>query len=255
MVLTVNIENTIITFGVFDDDRLSFSASIAASPNATEFEYAASFQQILTLSHIPLIKIDGIILASVVPMLTPKLKQACRLLFHTEPLLVSAGVKTGLNLKVSTATLGTDFVCAAACAVREYKTPSVIVSLGTATTFSAIDGNGVFCGTAIAAGVQVSLEALHQCAAQLPQASIEPPQAVIGTNTAASMRSGLIYGTASMIDGMCARFAAQLSGLPVFLATGQHAQDIIPYCDTPFVSDPHLVLKGLYYIYLKNKKQ
>lgn len=252
MVLTIYIENTIVTFGVFDDDRLCYAASIAAQPNASEYEYAGSLKQILSLQATPLSEIDGAMIASVVPMLTQKLKQAVFLLLGIEAGIVGAGVKTGLNLKVSTATLGADFVCAAVCAVAEYTAPCVIVSMGTATTFSAIDPRGVFCGTAITAGVGVCLQALHQSAAQLPQISMEAPASVIGTNTVFSMQSGLVYGTAAMVDGMCRKYEIQLGQSPCFLATGQYADVIVPHCETRFVKDPYLVLKGLYRIYQKN---
>lgn len=257
MVLAVSIENTVISFGVFEDDGTLFrSASIASQPHATGDEYAAAIRQILSLYHLEPDSISGAALASVVPALTPKLKAAVQLLCPmAECLVVSAGVKTGLNLKVSTATLGSDFVCAAVCAMEEFEPPCVIVSLGTATTFAAIDQGGVFRGTAITAGVEVSSEALHRCAAQLPQTGLEAPQALIGTNTAAALRSGLVYGTASMIDGMCARFQDQLEGDASFLITGQYAGEILPYCHTRFIPVPDLVLKGLYYLYRKNAKQ
>lgn len=255
MILTINIENTIISLGVFDDDSICFSASIATQQNKTEFQYATSFQQVLSLYHINSNEIKGVMIASVVPILTPKVKLACELLFSTDVLVVSAGIKTGLNLKVSTATLGADFVCSAVCAINKYQTPCIITALGTATTFCAIDKNNVFCGTSIAAGIQISLEALRKSAAQLPQIGIEKPRSILGTNTVSSMQSGLIYGTASMIDGMCKRFSKQLKETPCYLATGQYAQNIVPFCDTPFVTDCDLVLKGLYYIFMKNKKQ
>ena len=257
MILAVSIENTVISFGAFEEDgTLACSASIAARPRATADEYAAALGQILSLRGLGAGAFSGAAFSSVVPALTPVLKAAVGLLFPgAECMVVSAGVKTGLNLKVSTATLGSDFVCAAVCALEEFSPPCVIVSLGTATTFAVIDRGGVFRGTAISAGVEISAAALHQSAAQLPQIGLEPPQALIGTNTAAALRSGLVYGTASMIDGMCARFQDELDGPAVFLMTGQSAPAILPYCRTPFSHQPDLVLRGLCSLYRKNQKQ
>lgn len=253
MVFTVNIENTVISTGVFDDDRLLFSASIATQPNTTAYEYAVCLKQILSLKNIKLDMVCGSIIASVVPGLTATMKEALSLLFDCPVIILSAGVKTGLNLRVNSGTLGTDFVSSAVCAIREYSAPCVIVSLGTATTFAAIDRDDVFLGTSIAAGVKTSSDALHDKAAQLPQISIDSPGALIGTNTAASMKSGLIYGTACMLDGMCRQYAEVLGEGTSFLATGQYADQVIPYCSTPFTVDPHLILKGLNYIYQRNQ--
>jgi type III pantothenate kinase len=253
MIFAVNIENTIISLGMFDDDRMLFSASIATQLNNTAYEYAVCLKQILSLKQFDANSVTGSIIASVVPSLTQTMKDALSILWNGPVLVLSAGIKTGLNLKVHSGTLGADFVSAAVCAGKEYPLPCVIVSLATATTFAAIDRNGTFLGTSIAAGIKISCDALHSKAAQLPQISMDAPGNLIGTNTATSMKSGLIYGTACMLDGMCKRYQDILGEDTTFLATGPYTGQVIPYCTTSFIIDEHLVLKGLNYIYQKNQ--
>lgn len=253
MVFALNIGNTIITLGGFEEDCISFTASISTRKTATAYEYANSIVQILSLHGVAPGQVEGAIVSSVVPMLTAVLKQSLELLCQCRVLVVSAGVKTGLNIKVSQSTnLGTDFVCNAVSAVKYHPLPCAVFSLGTATTVCAIDQKGQLLGTSIMAGVQTSLEGLCDRAVRLPQISLEAPNSLIGTNTFDSMQSGFIFGTASMIDGMGKRYAQILGENTTFVITGQYAKSILPYCENTYVYDEHLLLKGLYVIYRKN---
>lgn len=255
MLFTANIGNTGIAFGVFDGDSLLFSASIANRPNATKSEYAVTLSQVLRLHGTEPEQLDDAVLSSVVPMMTPVLKQALALLTGREPLVVSAGVKTGLNLKVNAGGLGSDFVCAAVCAAAEYPLPCIIISFGTATTFAAMDENGVFLGTSIACGVQSALNALDLYAAQLPLVGADKPRHLIAGTTVSALHSGSIFGTAAMTDGMCRRFEQELGAPMTKIATGRFAEQIIPYCEEDYILDTSLLLKGLKRIYGKNKKR
>lgn len=255
MILAVNIGNSTINLGGFQGEQLCFRFSVSTRPKATAFEYAGSFAQGVSFCGKPVGECSGAVIASVVPILTGEVKKAVELAFGCEALVVSPGVKTGLNIKVNNAlNLGTDLVCAAVAASRLYPHPCVIFSLGTATTLTALDATGSLLGTSIMAGVQISLEALREHAACLPQISLQAPSSLIGIHTVDSMKSGLIYGTASMLDGMGKRYAEQLGEDTVFIATGRYASEIIPYCESSFILDEDLLLKGLNLIYHKNVK-
>ena len=253
MLLAVDIGNTNITLGGFEGGELAFVARIATVSAATEDEYAASIMNIFSLRGIPRERIDGVIIASVVPPLNTVMRQAIELLFGIKPLLVGPGVRTGVSIHCDTpSTVGADIIAAAAAAGRLYGAPALIVDMGTATKIIAVDGSGAFIGVSIIPGVTMGLDALSSGTAQLPRVSLEPPSSVIGKNTADCMRSGAIYGNAAMIDGMIERIRAELGyDAPVY-ATGGLASMILPYCRTEITLDSHLVLKGLNLIYQKN---
>lgn len=255
MVLTVNIGNTVISVGGFKEDHICFTASIETRKKASSFEYANSFLQLFSLFGVKREDFQGAALSSVVPVLTETLKDALNLILKREVLVVSSGVKTGLNIRGNrNVNLGTDLVCTAVGALKKYSAPCVIVSFGTATTFIALDQKGAFLGTAIAPGIQTSLEALREKAARLPEIELNTPNDLIGTDTAQSMRSGIFFGTACMCDGMCTRFSQLLGGNTTFVATGRYAKKVLPLCRETFEYDEYLLLKGLNQIYHKNKK-
>ena len=255
MVLTVNIGNTMISIGVFKEDRICFTAAIETRKRATSFEYANSFLQLFSLFSIKTEDIEGTVLSSVVPVLTEPVKEAFRLILKGKVLVVSAGVKTGLNIRGNrNVNLGSDLVCTAVGALREQQMPCVIVSFGTATTFMALDKTGTLLGTSIAAGIQTSLEALREKSARLPEIELDSSGELVGSDTAQSMKSGIFYGAACMCDGMCGRFAEYLGGDVTFVATGKYAEKILPLCERNYVYDEYLLLKGLNHIYRRNRK-
>ena len=171
--------------------------------------------------------------------------------------VVSSGIKTGLNIKLDNpGVVGADLVCGAVAAKRRYPMPCIIFDLGTATTISALDASGAFLGGSIFPGVQVSLHALSTATAQLPH--IDPDafhDVIIGTNTIDSMRSGVILGNASMMDGMIERYRSVLGQEATVVATGGMAELILPYCKTEgIVLDTDLLSDGLYMLYKLNSK-
>lgn len=256
MRLAVKIGNSRISIGGFEGDcgNLVFSASIETRKKATAYEYANSFTQILSLHHVSRQQLEGGIICSVVPLLTTEMKKALQLICRGSVLIVSSGTKTGLNIRKHNGNLGADFVCMAVAAVRQYPLPGIVVSLGTATTFSAIDREGCFLGTSITAGIQTALTALWEYTAKLSEIEIEPPseKRIYGTTTADSMKSGLIYGTASLVDGMCRRYQRELGEQSSIIITGEYAEVILPYCETDYYYDKDLLLRGMDFIYCKN---
>ena len=150
--------------------------------------------------------------------------------------------------------VGADLVCAAAAVAELYSTPALVVDMGTATKLSVIDENGAFRGVSIGPGVQMGMAALSGGTAQLPQISLDAPKTVIGRNTVECMQSGVVYGNACLIDGMAQRIEEEFGMTLNRIATGGIAKFIIPHCRLDFTVDNDLILKGLYYIFEKNKK-
>ncbi|MFA7637560.1 MAG: type III pantothenate kinase, partial [Monoglobales bacterium] len=142
-------------------------------------------------------------------------------------------------------------VCSAAAVHKLYETPALVLDMGTATKMSVVDSSGAFLGVSIIPGVQISLHALAGMTAQLPQISLDAPKSVIGRNTVDSMQSGVVFGNASLIDGMIGKIKKEFGDLAI-VATGGLAASIVPYCEEKMILDENLILKGLYTIYKKN---
>ncbi len=252
MILAVDIGNTNIVIGGFEQDKLKFVSRISTDKKLMKDQYKVQFNQILQLYGHDKSEFTGAIISSVVPPLLPTVKGAVAELLKCEVTTVSPGTKTGLNIKIDNpAVLGSDLVCAAVGAIKNYEYPCIIVDLGTATKFSAIDKNASFIGASILPGISISLDALSEKTAQLPHINFSDTSVVIGKNTVESMKSGIVFGTASMIDGMIDRFIKEMGECSV-VATGGFAKSIIPYCSHDIKVDEDLILLGLYEIYRKS---
>lgn len=256
MVLAVDIGNTNVKIGAWDDYSLVFVGKLQTNTLKTQDEYAVNLLDILRLNDCNSSQFDGAIISSVVPQLSQTFRAAVSAVIRTQRVfLVGPGIKTGLNIKIDNpATLGADMVCCAVSAAEKYPMPCIIVSMGTATAIFALDGNAAFLGGAVAPGVAVSLEALSRHTAQLPHIGLDEPGDVIGTNTVDCMKSGSIYGAAAMLDGMLARMKEQLGGSATVVATGGIAQYIVRHCREEIIMDDSMVLDGLRIIYGKNVK-
>ena len=254
MVLTVDIGNSNINFGVFLGEEIKFVARIATDTAKTEFEYAGAIANALSIYGIDKSEINGAIISSVVPPLNSAMKNAIRLLYNTEAILVGPGVKTGINIHCDNpSSVGADIICACVASHYIYGSPSLVVDMGTATKMMVVNDKGTFIGVSIIPGVRVGLDALANRTAQLPMVSLEAPKNVIGKNTADCMRSGVIFGNASMVDGMIDRICDEYgAALPVY-ATGGLGSVITPHCKHKITYDEFLVLKGLHIIYQKNQ--
>ena len=182
--------------------------------------------------------------------------EALRLTLGKEPLLVGPGVKTGLNiLSDNPASLGSDLVVNAVAAIAEYPVPLIAIDLDTATTLLAVNQKKCFVGSIIAPGVSISARALAESCDQLPQITIEPPRDLIGRNTVDCMKSGVVFGIASMLDGMVERMEQELGGDCHVVVTGPMAEVIVPHCKRKMTVDSMLLLKGLRRIYEKNNRK
>lgn len=254
MLLAIDVGNTNIVLGCFDGSQIIFQERISTNQSATDLEYAVGIKTALEMHGIGREKVDDTIISSVVPSVTGTLRTAVKKYFGKEPLIVGPGIRTGLSIVIDNpAQLGSDLVVAAVAGIQEYPVPLILIDMGTATTLSVIDGKKRFLGGPIMTGVAVSMEALASRASQLPKIGLEPPKKVIGSNTIDSMKSGLLYGNASAIDGLIDRIEEELGEHCTVVATGGLSSVIVPLCRHQIRLDSDLLLRGLYLIYEKNK--
>lgn len=253
MLLSVDIGNTNISMGVFDGNNLVLNCHIATERQKTEDQYAIEFTDIFNLYKLDPNHITGGIISSVVPEITSAVKRAIGKLITGNVICVGPGVKTGLKILIDNpAQLGADLAAGAVGAVAEYPLPAFIVDLGTATKICVVDENKNFRGCLIAPGVEVSLKALTDTSSLLPTISLEAPKKVCGTNTLESMQSGVILGTASMIDGLIDKLSEEIGQPKSIIATGGLSYFLPKVCSHTMTRDKNLILKGLKTIYEKN---
>lgn len=255
MLLALDMGNTNIKIGVFKGDKLLMESRLATNYNKTEDQYAIQLLDILRLYGVDNKGFEGAVMSSVVPPLTNTISRAIEKVTGVTPMIVSPGIKTGIDIRIDNpAQLGADLLVGAVAAVAQYGAPCIIWDLGTATTVSVVDDERHFRGGAIMAGVGVSIEALVSRASQLPKISLEALRYVVGTNTIASMQSGAVYGTASMIDGMSDRITEELGCEAAVVITGGLGREIASCCRRKVIYDDNLLLNGLRIVYNKNKK-
>ena len=256
MTLAVNIGNTNIVIGGFVQNEFQFIERISTNRQATTLEFSVSIRTILQLHDVDASAIDGAILSSVVPSLTTVLSHAVQKTVQVTPLVVSPGIKTGLSICVDhPEQVGSDRVVDAVAAAAAYPLPVLVIDMGTATTCSVIDAQHRFLGGIIMAGMQTSLDALVTRTSQLPKISFDPPKQMIGTNTIDCIKSGLLYGTASCLDGIITRTEEALGTPVTTVITGGLAHLVLPYCKQTLHYDPDLLLNGLILLYQANRKQ
>lgn len=253
MLLTVDIGNSYIALGVYDGDRLVLVSDIVTDSKKSVDQYAVEIGNIMGLYEFLPTRIDGGIICSVVPELTEVISESVKKLCGVECLVVGPGVKSGININIENpAQLGADTVAEAVAAAANFPAPCIICDLGTATVLGVIDKNKSFIGAIIAAGVGQTAEAFSRNTALLPHVSIDIPKRLIGKNTVNSVQSGLIYGTAAMIDGLLERIECELGEKATVVATGRMTERIIPYCTHSVTISDYLLFEGLRLIYMKN---
>lgn len=254
MILAIDIGNSNVVVGCFEGEDILMVERLATNRNATALEYAVLIKTILDLNGFSHKGFEGGIVSSVVPMVTNAMKDAVTKLIGKPPLVIGPGLKTGLKIRIDNAAqLGSDRVTDAVAAVEQYPCPLIIIDMGTATTISVVDPDKNFIGGIIMPGLRISAEALAGRASQLPQISLDPPKKAIGRNTVDCMRSGIILGCASTIDGLIGRIEEELGYPCTVITTGGHAKIVAPYCKRQVIVDDQLLLKGLRYIYQKNQ--
>lgn len=254
MLLAVDIGNTNVTLGVFNGEHLGASWRLSTDPRRLPDEYALQLSELLPMKGIALGDIDAVAVCSVVPPLTPVFEEASRTLFGVEPLIVGAGVRTGVRIRYdSPHDVGADRVVDAAAAYHIHGGPAIVVDFGTATVFDAISADGAYLGGAIAPGLSVAAESLYQSTSMLRRVEMTAPDTAIGTNTVHSMQSGLVLGYAGLVEAMVRRFREELGdpGATV-IGTGGLAEVMARETQVFDVIDQELTLRGLAYIFELN---
>lgn len=255
MLLAIDIGNTNIVIGCIRDDEIVFKARIATDRTRTSDQYGVEIKNMVEAYGVQLKDIDDCIISSVVPPVFNSVKTGVIKVIGKQPMVVGPGLKTGLNIHMDVpGQVGSDRIVIAVAALAEYEAPLVLMDLGTATTIEVVEPENVYMGGVIVPGVMVSLDALTSRAAQLPGISLDKPKSVIGRNTVDCMRSGMMYGTAAMIDGVVDRIEEELGHPSTLIATGGLAQFITPLCKHKIILEKELLLKGLNIIYKKNKR-
>ncbi|MGN0467410.1 MAG: type III pantothenate kinase [Acutalibacteraceae bacterium] len=256
MIITVDIGNSSVGIGAFENGSLLFKGKLASSKSKSEDEYAALIREICSLNGKDTKEITGAVMLSVVPSLTHRIKSALQK-FSSQVIVVGAGIKTGLDIKTQIpGQLGADFVANAVGALERKKTPLIIADLGTATTISVINEKSELCGCIIAPGVKLGSDALWENCAMLCETELQMPKKLLGTNTQESVNSGCVFGTAMMLDGFInqIRRKYQFENELSVIATGGFSSIVIPLCENKIDLVPDLTLYGLYKIYKLNKK-
>ena len=253
MILTIDIGNTNIELGVVDEQGIVFQERISTDIDRTELEYAVLIKNALEVHGLTGDEITGSIMSSVVPPLVHIIKSAIKKLIGITPMVVGAGLKTGLDIKIDNPkTLGADIVVDSVAAKEIYGAPCIVIDMGTATTITVISKNGDYVGGVIVPGVRSSLEALVSDTSQLPRVSLSSPKRFICTNTIDCMKSGIINGQAALVDGMIDRFWKELGYRTNVVATGGLSRVIIPKCNHDITLNNDLMMVGLKLIYDRN---
>jgi len=254
MLLTIDLGNTNLTIGLYQGETLAAHWRLATDHARMPDEYGLQLLGLLTNAGRTPADLGGVALSSVVPPLTGRLIQACREYLKQEPLVVDAGVKTGIRIRYDDPkAVGADRVCDAVAVMHLYGGPACVIDFGTATTFNAITADGEYLGGAITAGINLAAEGLFAHAAKLQRIDLQLPPSVIGRNTTHAMQSGLIYGYVAMTEGMVARFRQELGPDMKVIATGGLAGLIAKETPAIQIHAPWLTLDGLRLIWELNR--
>ena len=254
MRLAIDVGNTDIVFGIFDDEVLISSWRMSTRKEQTEDEYGIVLKSLLNDKRIDLNTINGAIISSVVPTITPILEKMLKKYFSIEPIIVGPGIKTGINIKYENPReVGADRIVNTIAAHSKYGGPIIVVDFGTATTFDAVSKGLDYLGGAIAPGIGISTEALFKSASRLYRVKITKPEEVIGKNTSASMQAGIFYGYVGLVDEIVKRMKQEMGEGKIFtVATGGLAPLICSETDNIDKVDNMLTLDGLKILYNKN---
>lgn len=253
MIIAIDIGNTNIVIGGFKDNNILFRERVSTNQTATDLEYAVTIKTALEVHGFRQDDVKGAVLSSVVPPVTNTFKRAVEKCFGVKPLVVRPGVKNGLSILIDNPKqLGSDLVVDAVAGINEYSVPLIIIDMGTATTYSVIDGKRNYIGGLITTGMAVATDALVSKTSQLPRFSFDLPKNIIGTNTVDCLKSGILYSNAAGMDGIIQRIEDELGEKCTAVATGGLAGLVVPLCKRKIILDEDLLLKGLMLIYQKN---
>jgi type III pantothenate kinase len=254
MLLAADIGNTNIIFGVFDDDKLKMTLRIATGIHTMPDEYAAVMLNLIERQGLSSSQITDAVLCSVVPPLVTTFEELCKRYFKISPLVIGAGVKTGIRICMDNPReVGADRIVNAVAAHKLYKGPVIVIDMGTATTFDAVSKDGDYLGGAIAPGIVIATEALFTRTAALPRVDLTYPKKAIGTSTVAAMQSGIVFGYMGLIEGIVTRIREELGGKAKVVVTGGYSKLFAQKTPVIDVVNPDLTLIGLRLIYQMNK--
>lgn len=253
VLLTIDIGNSNITMGIFEKDDLLFISRLATDRKRTSDQYAVELLSILKLHNASCTGFSGAIISSVVPEVVGAVSDAVVTVTGVKPIVLSSDIGTGLKIVNGvTGQLGADLAVASVAAIDKYPLPCLIIDLGTATKIILIDENGTFLGCTISAGVRISMEALALKTSLLPTIDLKAPATSIGTNTVDCIKSGTVFGTAAMLDGLTQRMEDEFGKeIKTTVATGGLAQDIVKCCSRQIVYNGNLILEGLRNIFYR----
>lgn len=256
MLLAFDIGNTNIIIGVFDEDKLLASWRIVTAVHRMPDEYTSLLLSFFERSNIPASQIDSTVLCSVVPPLVTVFDEVCHRQFHVTPLIVEAGIKTGVRISMDNPKeVGADRIVNAVAVHQLYGGPAIVIDFGTATTFDVVSEAGEYLGGAIAPGIAIATEALFSRTAVLPRVELTHPKRAIGTSTVAAMKSGIVYGYVGLIEGIVSRIQQELGTKAKVVATGGYANLLAKETSVIEEINPDLTLIGLRLIYQMNKSK
>jgi type III pantothenate kinase len=254
VLLAIDLGNTNLTLGLYDGEELGPRWRLATVHDRMPDEYGLQILGLLSHAGYNPDRLKGVCLASVVPPLTTRVVEACRNYLGQEPLVVDAGVKTGVRIRYEDPrAVGADRIVDAAAVQRFYGGPACVVDFGTATTFDAISAEGDYLGGAIAPGINIAAEALYLRTAKLARVDLQRPPSAIGRNTVHAMQSGLLFGYVALVEGMVARFRAELGPKMKVIATGGLAEIVARETSVLEIIAPWLTLDGLRIVWDLNR--
>jgi type III pantothenate kinase len=246
MLMVLDVGNTHMVLGVFQNDELLQEWRIHTNPGITEDEFYVTLANLFSTRKISESDIKKVVISSVVPPMMRMLDSFCRKYLSCTPIWIDANKVDMPILYTNPAEVGADRLVNAVAAYDKYHSSLIVIDFGTATTFDVISEKGEYLGGAISPGIGIAAEALFQRASKLPRVDlIQPPETVIGKDTAASMKSGIIYGYAELVDGMVRRIKKEMKGSPKVIATGGLAPLMQHVSQTIESVDQGLTLEGL----------
>ena len=257
MILTLDVGNTNMTGGVFDGDEIKATFRITTKMPRTSDEYGLLLRDVVKQNDIEPSEIKDAIICSVVPNLMHSLQGALIKYFHIVPIVVEAGIKTGIRIATTNPKqVGADRIADAVAAYELYGGPVLVIDFGTATTYDLVDETGAFVGAITAPGIRISAKALWEDAAKLPEIEIKKPENILGKDTITSMQSGLVFGQIGQTEYIIRKVKEEM-GLKEMkvVATGGLGRIIASETDAIDVYDPNLTLKGIHLIYKKQNRK
>ncbi|MEN6316975.1 MAG: type III pantothenate kinase [Clostridiaceae bacterium] len=255
MLLAVNVGNTNIRLGVYEDKKMLAHWKLGTNREWTSDEFGMFIMSFFNNEKLDVAQVEAVIVASVVPPIMYSIEHAISKYIKKEPIIIGPGIKTGINIKYENPReLGADRIASAVAAYEIYGGPVIVVDFGTATTFNAISSKGEFLGGAICPGIKISAEALYQRTAKLPRIDLTKHEAVIGRNTSVGMQSGVFHGYVGQVNYLINRIKQEMKEDNIkVIATGGLAKFIASDAETINEVNGRLTLEGLRIIYEKNK--